>query len=173
MSLDRLPVPTLDRPFGIELWPIFVKAYSTVMGYSPTDFKFVPGVTPMSTLKETAFTLVAYYVLVLGGRELMRDRKPFLINGPFMVHNFYLTAISAILLALFIEQLVPTVFRNGIFFAICDHKGGWTKELVTLYYVWPPRMSHCVRMLTFISSITLPNTSNCSTPFFLSSKRNL
>ena len=172
MSLGKLPVPTLNRPFGVELWPIFVKAYSSVMGYSPTDFKFVPGVTPMSTLKETAFTLVAYYVLVLGGRELMRDRKPFLINGPFMLHNLYLTAISAILLALFIEQLVPTIFRNGVFFAICDHKGGWTKELVTLYYVWVARMSRGVWALTLISSITLPNTLNYLIPFFLYSKRN-
>jgi GNS1/SUR4 family len=136
MSLEKFPVPTLDRPFGVELWPIFVKAYSAVMGYSPTDFKFVPSVTPMSTLKETVITLGAYYAIVLGGRELMRNRKPFVINGLFMLHNFYLTVISAILLALFIEQLLPTIFRNGIFFAVCDHKGGWTKELVILYYVW-------------------------------------
>jgi hypothetical protein len=136
MSLDKFPVPTLDRPFGVELWPFFVKAYSAVMGYSPTDFKFVPAVTFMSTLKETVITLGAYYAIVLGGRELMRNRKPFVINGLFMLHNFYLTVISAILLALFIEQLLPTIVRNGIFFAICDHKGGWTKELVILYYVW-------------------------------------
>lgn len=90
----------------------------------------------MSTLKETTITLVAYYVVVLGGRELMRNRKPFVINGLFMVHNFCLTTISAILLALFIEHLLPTVVRKGIFFAICDHNGGWTKELVPLYYVW-------------------------------------
>jgi GNS1/SUR4 family len=151
MSLDKIPLPTLDRPFGVELWPIFVKAYSAVMGYSPTDFKFVPGVTPISTLKETAIILGAYYAVVLGGREIMRNRKPFVINAPFMVHNFSLTAISAILLALFIEQLVPTVFRNGIFFAICDHKGGWTKELVTLYYVWTPNVPYADGLLTMCS----------------------
>jgi GNS1/SUR4 family len=136
MSLNKFPIPTIDRPFGIELWPIFAKVYSAVMGYSPTDFRYVPGVTPLSTFKETATTLVAYYVIVLGGRELMRNRKPFILNGPFMVHNFYLTAVSAILLSLFVEQLIPTIFHNGIFFAICDHNGGWTKELVALYYVW-------------------------------------
>nr|AEH41463.1 fatty acid elongase [Endocarpon pusillum] len=135
MSLNKIPIPTLDRPFGIELWPIFAKVYSAIMGYSPTDFRFVPGVTPMSTLKETAVTLGAYYVIVLGGREVMRTRKPFVINGLFMLHNFYLTAISATLLALFIEQLLPTVARKGVFFAICDHEGGWTKELVALYYL--------------------------------------
>ena len=89
----------------------------------------------MSTLKETATALIAYYIIVFGGRELMKGRKAFVLNGPFMVHNFYLTAISGILLVLFIEQLLSTVVKNGVFFAICDHKGGWTKELVVLYYV--------------------------------------
>lgn len=138
MSLDSLkqfPLPTLERPFGIELWPIFDKAFTAVKGYSPTDFEFVSGVTPLSTLKETATALIAYYVIVFGGRELMKKRKAFVLNGPFMVHNFYLTLISGILLVLFIEQLLPTVVKKGVFFAICDHKGGWTKELVVLYYV--------------------------------------
>jgi len=134
-SLKQLPIPTLERPFGIELWPIFVKAFTAVKGYSPTDFKFVSGVTPLSTLKETATALIAYYIIVFGGRELMKKRKAFVLNGPFMIHNFYLTAISGILLVLFIEQLLSTVVKNGIFFAICDHKGGWTKELVVLYYL--------------------------------------
>jgi hypothetical protein len=141
MSLDTLkniPLPTLDRPFGVELWPVFVKAYSAVAGYSPTDFQFVAGVTPMSTFRETAAVLISYYVIVFGGRELMRGRKAFTLNGLFMIHNFYLTAISGVLLALFVEQLLGTVARRGVFFAICNHKGGWTKELVMLYYVSMP-----------------------------------
>lgn len=138
MSLDSLktiPLPSLERPFGIALWPIFDKAFSAIRGYSPTDFKFVESVTPMSTLKETASVLVAYYVIIFGGRELMRGRKAFTLNGLFMIHNFYLTVISGVLLALFIEQLLGTVIKNGVFYAICNHKGGWTKELVMLYYV--------------------------------------
>lgn len=67
----------------------------------------------------------------------MKNRAPWKLNGLFMIHNLYLTVISAVLLALFIEQLVPTVWRNGIFFAICDARGGWTEPLVTLYYVSP------------------------------------
>lgn len=89
----------------------------------------------MSTLKETATILIAYYVIIFGGRELMRRRPAFTLNVPFMIHNFYLTAISAVLLVLFIEQLLPTVVKNGVFLAICKHQCGWTKELVMLYYV--------------------------------------
>lgn len=133
--LDSLPRPTLDRPFGIHLWPIFSKAFEAVAGYPAEDFKFVPGETPMSTLKETSIFIVIYYTIIFGGRELMRNREPFKLRTLFLIHNFYLTAISAILLALFIEQLLPIVVRGGIFHAICHIDGGWTQPLVVLYYV--------------------------------------
>lgn len=131
----NFPIPSIDRPFGIEIWPYFDKLYSAIMGYSPTDFEFVQDVTPMSTLKETATCLVSYYCIVLGGRELMKRRDAFKLNTLFMIHNLFLTVVSAGLLALFIEQLLPTVWNHGIFFAICNRDGGWTRQLVTLYYV--------------------------------------
>jgi fatty acid elongase 3 len=133
--LQNLPLPTIDRPFGIHLWPIFDKAFEAVVGYPASEFKFVEGVTPMSTFKETAIALVAYYIIIFGGRELMKNRPAFKLNTLFMIHNFYLTAISATLLALFIEQLLPTLYRHGLFFTICDHQGGWTQPLIVLYYV--------------------------------------
>jgi len=86
-------------------------------------------------MKESALTILTYYVVIFGGREIMRNRPAFKLNLPFMIHNFYLTSISAILLSLFIEQLVPTVYNHGVFYAICDVKGGWTPPLVILYYV--------------------------------------
>ena len=140
MSSDALksvpfPLPTLEHPFGVELWPIFDKAFSAVMGYPPASFRFVPGQSPMSTLTATSTMLLTYYATVFTGRELMKNRAPFKLNGLFMIHNFYLTVISGCLLALFIEQLLPTIWNRGLFFAICDHKGGWTDQLVVLYYV--------------------------------------
>lgn len=134
-----IPLPSLEHPFGVELWPLFDKAFTAIKGYHPQDFDFQPQVTPMSTLKETAITIFAYYVVIFGGRELMKSRSAFKLNGLFMIHNFYLTSISAILLALFIEQLVPTLSKHGLFYTICDVKGGWTPQLVILYYVsWAP-----------------------------------
>jgi fatty acid elongase 3 len=133
--IGKLPVPTLDRPFGIHLWPIFNNAFERVVGYPADDFRFQPGVTPMSTIKETSIFIVIYYAIIFGGRALMRNREPFKLRTLFLIHNFYLTAISFILLVLFIEQLLPTVVRGGIFHAICDVEGGWTQPLVVLYYV--------------------------------------
>ena len=137
-ALNSVPLPSLDRPFGIELWPIFSQLWESIKGYPAEDFEFVRGETPMSTLSATAFTIVAYYVTVFGGRELMRNQPAMKLNGLFMAHNLLLTLVSGVLLALFIEQLVPTVWRHGIFFAICNRHGGWTKPLVVLYYVRHP-----------------------------------
>lgn len=108
------------------------------MGYHPQDFDFKPRETPMSTLKESSLMILTYYIVIFGGREIMRNRSAIKMNGIFMLHNFYLTAISGILLCLFVEQLVPTVVNKGIFYAICDVEGGWTPPLVILYYVCFP-----------------------------------
>jgi hypothetical protein len=127
--------PTLDRPFGVEVWPIFEQVWTQFRDFKPQDFRFISGVTPMSTLKETVTALVTYYVIIFGGRELMKSREPFKFNGLFKIHNLFLTVLSGSLLALFVEQLLPTVTRNGIFYAICDANGGWTDRLVVLYYL--------------------------------------
>jgi fatty acid elongase 3 len=151
--------PTLDRPFGVALWPIFEKVFEPIAGYKPQDFRFVPGETPLSTFKSCAAALVTYYIIIFGGRELMRGREPFKLNFLFKVHNFYLTAISGILLALFAEQLIPTVARHGVFFAVCDHQGGWTDKLVILYYVRFPRCEYC-DIANRHSSTTSPSSSS-------------
>ena len=153
----QIALPTLDRPFGIELWPLFSKAYSAVAGFPPEKFVFVPQVTPLSTIQSCAAMLITYYVTIFAGRELMKSREPFNLNGLFMVHNLYLTVISGVLLALFIEQLLPTVVRNGVFYAICDYRGGWTAPLVTLYYVGPLSASPS------IPSANFPRRFSCRT----------
>ncbi|KJX92088.1 elongation of fatty acids protein 3 [Zymoseptoria brevis] len=127
--------PTLDRPFGLALWPIFSKAFTAIKGYTPDDFRFISGKTPMASMAETALFLISYYIIIFGGREFMRDRPAFKLNGLFKIHNFYLTAISGMLLLLFLEQLIPTITRNGVFYAICHYNGGWTQPLVVLYYL--------------------------------------
>lgn len=41
-----------QTPFGFHLYPFFEKAYEAVTGQAAADFAFVPGVTPLSTVKE-------------------------------------------------------------------------------------------------------------------------
>lgn len=132
-SLDAKSVQLGD----LSPWRIFDRVWASSMGYHADKLDITPGATPMLTLKETAAVLVSYYIIVLGGREFMRSRPAFKLNDLFLIHNFYLTAISGALLVLFLEQLVPTLWKTGVFETICGD-GGWTGPLVTLYYVCRP-----------------------------------
>lgn len=134
-SWIQVGIPTLDRPFGVQLWPIFEHFFTMVKGYKPQDFRFVDGVTPMSTWTATIVMLTSYYIIIFGGREIMRERQPLQLNGLFKAHNLGLTIISGVLLVLFLEQLIPTLVRHGVLFAVCKYAGGWTDKLVILYYV--------------------------------------
>ena len=121
-------------PFALAPWAIIDHAWKAVAGYHADAFEFTPGVTPMSTFKETSTALVIYYSVIFGGRELMRSRQPYKLNTLFMIHNLYLTAISGLLLAAFIQQLAPDVWQNGLYDGICGATG-WTQPLVVLYYL--------------------------------------
>lgn len=115
-------------------WTLFDRAWTSVVGYPAAEFRFIPGKTPMGTMKETLLMVSLYYVVIYTGWEFMRKRQPFKLNTLFMAHNFILTAISAALLVLFLEQLIPSLWKHGLYSCICQD-AGWTDHLVTLYYV--------------------------------------
>lgn len=52
----------------------------------------------------------------------------------FMLHNALLSAGSAIVLALMLEEIVPIIYERGFFFAICDTES-WTPHLETFYII--------------------------------------
>lgn len=115
-------------------WTVLDKLSSLLIGYSISDFQFVVGKTPFSTLRESILTIMLYYVVILGGRRLMQSHRAFRVNQLFVLHNFCLTFISGALLALFAEQLAPALWERGFLDTICG-EGGWTPSLVLLYYL--------------------------------------
>ncbi|KAK7203274.1 GNS1/SUR4 family-domain-containing protein [Myxozyma melibiosi] len=126
--------PSVDRPFGIHVWAVFSDVCNRVLKWNPDAFEFVQDELPLSTLTPMIATIVAYYVIILGGRELMRPFAPWKLTFLFRVHNIMLTFVSWLLLTLFIEQLFPIIYRHGLFYAICN-AGSWTQPMVTLYYL--------------------------------------
>lgn len=50
------------------------------------------------------------------------------------IHNAFLTIVSLVLLVLLIEQLVPKLVNQGLYFTICS-EDAWTQELELLYYL--------------------------------------
>lgn len=136
MSASQLSFhsPAMMGPISLSPWTNFDKVWTALKGYPAEEFKFVPGKTPFSTLTETVAMIAIYVVVIFGGRELMRNREPYKLNGLFKAHNFILTAISGALLVLFAEQLIPTLWRHGLYENICG-ASGWTQKLTVLYYV--------------------------------------
>ncbi|KAF9092162.1 hypothetical protein BGX23_004562 [Mortierella sp. AD031] len=125
---------SLDQPFGIKLDNYFSKGYELVTGKSIDSFVFQEGVTPLSTQYEVAMWTVTYFIVIFGGRQIMKSQEAFKLKPLFILHNFLLTIASGTLLLLFIENLVPILARNGLFYAICD-QGAWTQRLELLYYL--------------------------------------
>lgn len=119
---------------NVDPWSLFNQAWTMFMGYPAKDFSFDQGVTPLSTSKSALSWIATYYFVIFGGRELMRNQPAFKLNTAFIVHNFYLTAISGGLLVLFLQQLIPTIWRDGLFNNVCG-ASGWTQPLELLYYL--------------------------------------
>lgn len=154
-----LPSGQTNSPVGA--WAVFDKAWTAAMGYPADEFNFIAGETPLSTVWETAGIIALYLIVIFGGREYMRDRKPLKLNGLFKIHNLFLTIVSGALLALFLEQLLPTLWRDGFYENICG-ADGWTPPLVTLYYVSIDKFPRKIFSNKF-SSTTSRNISSSST----------
>ncbi|CCK69199.1 fatty acid elongase ELO2 KNAG_0C00860 [Huiozyma naganishii CBS 8797] len=145
-------VPTLDRPFfNIDLWSNFDHAVTVVTKgkFVPSEFEFVAGELPLSRLPPVLGAIALYYVIIFGGRALLRGTKPLKLNGSFQLHNLFLTSLSLTLLVLMVEQLIPMIARHGLFFSICNI-GAWTQPMVALYY-----MNYIVKFIEFTDTIFL------------------
>ncbi|KAF9113718.1 hypothetical protein BGX27_000932 [Mortierella sp. AM989] len=125
---------SIDQPFGIKLDDYFIQAYELVTGKPADSFVFQEGVTPLSTQNEVAMWTITYFIIIFGGRQIMKTQKAFKLKYFFILHNFLLTIVSGALLLLFIENLTPILARNGLFYSICD-EGAWTQRLELLYYL--------------------------------------
>ncbi|KAL6947288.1 Fatty acyl-CoA elongase/Polyunsaturated fatty acid specific elongation enzyme [Hanseniaspora vineae] len=157
MSLFASPLvekytPTLDHVFfNIDLFEKFdeVVNFATQGKFVPSEFQFIQGETPLATFSVVAGAIVTYYVTIFGGRYVLQNSKPFVLKRVSQIHNLFLTALSGTLLVLFIEQLVPMVYRHGLYYAICD-QGAWTQPMVCLYY-----LNYLTKFVEFTDTVLL------------------
>ncbi|CAK9838167.1 fatty acid elongase Elo2 [Schizosaccharomyces pombe] len=126
--------PSIDHPFGVDLWHLFEQLSIKTIGWNPSEFEYIPGKTPMSQWSSVIVSITAYYVIILSGRAIMTNRKPLKQRRLFQLHNFILTIISGALLALLVEEVFRNYMRNGLFYCVCDSRH-FTQRLVTLYYL--------------------------------------
>ncbi|CDO92814.1 unnamed protein product [Kluyveromyces dobzhanskii CBS 2104] len=145
-------VPTIDKPFfNISLWDHFdaIVTKATDGKFIPSEFKFVAGELPLSELYPVLAAIATYYVVIFGGRAVLKNTEPFKLNFLFQLHNLFLTTLSSTLLVLMVEQLIPMIAKHGLYYAICNY-GAWTQPLVTLYY-----LNYITKFIEFIDTIFL------------------
>lgn len=80
---------------------------------------YVIGETPLSTWTSVCTALVSYLAIVFGTREVMKGRPPQKLNTLFRAHNVFLSAGSLLLLVLMMEEILPIMWSEGLFNAMC------------------------------------------------------
>lgn len=130
--LNSMNFYEIKRP----LWQLFDKLVTYLMQgkFSPGKFNFKVNEVPLSSSNTVLLIISLYYTLIFGGQHVLKGTKSFKLNALFQLHNFFLTTVSLILLILLLEQIIPIIHKNGLFFAICD-AGALTQPIMTIYYI--------------------------------------
>ncbi|KAF9235424.1 GNS1/SUR4 membrane protein, partial [Melanogaster broomeanus] len=80
---------------------------------------YIPGETPFSTWPVVASMAVTYLAVVLGTREIMKDREPLKLTTLFRAHNLLLSAGSLVLMTLLGEEVFLNWLKVGTFGSLC------------------------------------------------------
>ncbi|KAJ7207606.1 GNS1/SUR4 family-domain-containing protein [Mycena pura] len=108
-----------------------------------------PPPTPLSTTPVVVAALVGYLALIFGIQAAMKNHPPQKLNTLFKAHNFILSAGSLLLLILLLEEIVPIIWRNGIFNAMCAHES-WTSRMEFYYMI-----NYYFKYLEFLDTVFL------------------
>ena len=73
-------------------------------------------------------------MVIFGGRYILREASAVHPKFIFQIHNLLLTLVSLAILLLLIEQLVPQLYRHGLYWTICSYDA-WTPKHELLYYL--------------------------------------
>lgn len=114
------------------IYPAINNIYSSITGIE--EFEFSSNKTHFNSLKVNIISVVFYLTFIFSLQKIMISRKPFILKWEFRIHNFFLTIVSLVLLLAFLEQTVPSIITNGLFYSLCD-RNCWTSKIELLHYI--------------------------------------
>lgn len=88
----------------------------------PEEFTFTSdSEVPFASGWSVFCAMAVYYLFVHGGQYLFRSKSmpTFPLKALFFVHNCILSTVSALLLALIVENLAPRAYQHGLMWAMC------------------------------------------------------
>jgi len=134
-------------PVYDTLSAVLPRVLPAFLGRNEALVRWIPGQTPWSTAPAVAAPGVIYLTVIHGGRALQKrfGLKPLQIKGIFVAHNIMLSLMSGLLLAAFLEEIIPIWSQHGFYHAICARES-WTPRMETLYVSAPRgmwRMERC------------------------------
>ena len=115
------PSPSTRRLSPMAPLADFILAHVPLPSVPYYFTSYVNGETPMSTLQEVVPALVAYLVIIFGTQWFMKDKPAYKLQLPFQLHNVFLSSGSLLLMCLILEEVVPMVWKNGLFWGMCDN----------------------------------------------------
>eukprot|EP00164_Ancoracysta_twista_P001095 GFYU01001431.1.p1 GENE.GFYU01001431.1~~GFYU01001431.1.p1 ORF type:complete len:278 (+),score=102.55 GFYU01001431.1:200-1033(+) len=92
--------------------------------YPVENFKFVAGVTPLSTDTCVYGSIVGYLAFIAFLKWFMKDRKPLKLTVPSVIHNGFLVALSAVMSSGMAMYVYKRSQQNGIMDVICEKEAG-------------------------------------------------
>ncbi|KAF7357190.1 Elongation of fatty acids protein [Mycena sanguinolenta] len=100
----------------------------------PHLYSFILGQTPLSANTVVFGTLAGYLALIFGIQAAMKNHPPQRLTTLFQAHNIILSAGSLLLLVLLLEEIVPIIWKAGIFNAMCA-EASWTPRMEFYYMI--------------------------------------
>ncbi|KAJ2077082.1 Fatty acyl-CoA elongase/Polyunsaturated fatty acid specific elongation enzyme [Coemansia sp. RSA 988] len=146
--MDNLASPSSGsfNLFSPDAW--LAESYKA-FGYDKSEWRWVNGVSPLSTWREVGIGMALYLGTIFGIQFLMRSRKPFKLTKLAQIHNLGLTLLSLGLLVLHIEELAPIISKGGLFHAVCSEEA-WTQRLEVLYF-----LNYLTKWIEFVDTVFL------------------
>jgi len=80
-------------------------------------------------------SLFVYLATIYLLQKFMKNRQAFKLRIPFIIHNGILSGVSLILLLLIFEQLLPILFKHGLYYSVCSPDPLEINSLEFFYYI--------------------------------------
>jgi fatty acid elongase 3 len=107
---------------------------------TPAQFNFEQHASWVADTTIVAYVMAVYFLFVFASfqfRPLFQQISktiPQTLQMIFIVHNVILSAVSLLLLALIVENLVPRLIQNGLMWGMCHRDAYETDHRLEFYY---------------------------------------